>query len=246
MKYRAKLDMPGYKKGILYEFEDLKYYIDAFEEVKDTIIHPGVVKMYNDYEKSTFSSIHKHTYEEWYETFNAMGYKPFTILVDGVEWSVGDWYSHDHRNNFQIKSFEWIPTYRNIDGWWKIGTTDGKNCNLTMNVVQLSIFKGKSPKPICQLPDENGKMVDIYPGIYWYVNQRTWVIDFDTIGEADELNDGICKPFATKAAAKKYVKDNKPVYPAGLVEPLFFHFGSQEYSYRIDNLKSFRDNLEKK
>lgn len=221
-----------------------------WEEVKEAVIPPGILVMYNDHVQTTFKSIINkttHTYEDWYECFNNMGYNPHTILVDGVEWSVGDWYHFSNGDDHQIRSFEWLES-----AGWKIKSdlfhTYLNQCKPSGSVP---ILKGKFRKPICQLPDENGKMVDMFEGDMMYTVFHNWSIVPDRVKSdssfSHHVNGRIC--FATKAAAERYIYNHKPVYPAGLVEPLVENYFLQ-YNMKVrngmQNLKLFKDKLDKK
>jgi hypothetical protein len=258
--YIAKYDMPFYDKGkkvnvdscVQFKEQEKMYakdFPDAFEPVyKESIIVPPGIKAFRDYNGNI---IHQGDYgyicyNDWVELHFTEGTFPastiYTISVNGVEWSVGDWYHHCDNRNHQIKSFEWRGTT------WKFNTEEGLNTYIYKDIVLgENIFKGKYRKPICQLPDENGKMVDMFEGdISYWVHDESFEITEVKIRK-DHVGSNYSRWYATKAAAEKYVRDNKPVYPAGLVEPLFYLSSTnQEYSYRIDNLKSFRDKLDKK
>ncbi len=55
---------------------------------------------------------------------------------------------------------------------------------------------------------------------------------------------GVGNDFKTKEEAEQYIRDNKPVYPAGLVEPIMDMINTDGWVYRIrkelDKLKAFK------
>jgi hypothetical protein len=192
----------------------------------DPVIPPGV-KIFTNKGGSLWYYDPYKTYENWVKYHLDMKHIIHTISVNGTEWSVDEWYNHGGKEHYQIKAFYW-----DADRGWRIETVDESYCYL---LEALKMNKGKLPPPIpiCQLPDENGNMVDMFLNDpYWLVNPNTYEIHKVSISPCINPNG-----FTTKAAAEKYVFDKQPFYPRGLVEPVM---GWLENPL-ADNLKAFKE-----
>ena len=239
--YVGKVNGPFVKKGEIYKKNPMNIAIDS------TIMGTLKLEQYPEtyepvYEEEVLPGI---VYEEYVEAYmNLRDITIHTISVNGVEWSVGEKVTNKTEvYKHVIKSFEykvrpdkikgenktWLVYYSDVIGWDDIS----------------DLRKIPLRKPIITLKDENGKNVDLFEGDkYWFVFtedleimafeiQKSSVVTYDTF-------------FPTKAAAEKYVYDNKPFYPRGLVEPLIvglnYSFISKD---SLDKLESFKAKMEK-
>lgn len=186
----------------------------APEEGKD-IPPPGIISMKDKNGHVTyFESCTRHTYANWHECFTVLGYLPHSISVEGVTFSVGEevqWGSLNRK--WVIERFQFDKDKKE----WRV-----KFATQFTSVAVGTLRKlppQEERKAVCQLPDETGKMIDMFEGDrYWFIPFETWKI----------ISKPICKgqgvfpqlSFATEAAAIKYVKETKGVYPESLVEEL--------------------------
>ena len=213
-----------------------------WEEIKKLIIPPGIIAFID--RNGTIRKVNTSDYSLWVHGEFFLGSIIHTISVNGAEWSVGDWYHHCDNRNHQIESFEWRGTT------WKFNTEEGLNTYMYKDIVLgENIFKGKYRKHICQLPDENGKMVDMFEGdITWYV-KLDWEISCWKMNNSYN-KDNLNRMFSTKEAAEKYVRDNKPVIPlGGKIEEFIYNWETNHVVPTYDlykYLKSFKDKLDKK
>jgi len=237
--YVARFDMPGYKKGEQAHPELCKRFPDVFEPVykEDPVMPPGILSFIdkNGSPSSIYKDIEK-TNPEFYKRWilRHQDDSVLTISVKGTEWSVGEVVqapSFLGSTKLKIKKFIYSPNV------WLVEFDNGCSCYVA-NLVKLP-----TRTPICQLPDENGKMVGIYSGPYWYVNTITWKITKDSLRESDKLNAvGLCMSFATLAAAEKYVFDKQPFYPRRDVELIMDYYEAiYGCTHPISNLKAFKE-----
>jgi len=246
--YVARFDMPGWKKGekvignaIAATFPDV--FAPVYKETP--IIPPGVVKMiYPTGIISNFDESFTATYKDAVEYNLGLGAKYHTISVNGTEYSVGDWVKNQLQR-LKIKSFSWTEC---LDGSfeWRANYEESAETIGSDPWDRVSILtKLPTRTPICQLSDENGNMVDGFDGQTAWVVQDNWKI-FECLLHQDNAGRVHRNFFATKAAAEKYVFDNKSFYPRGLVEPLIQAWNSMGFSplhvgEAFDNLEAFKE-----
>lgn len=244
--YIARFDMPGWKKGEKVIGNAIAAtFPDVFEPVyKETpIIPPGIVKFRTHYGTVIY---HKDIpYDTWVrgnlsnEASSASIIH--TISANGMEWTCEEKVKMGY-DTFLIEGFEWNES----GDAWAVRLKDlDEDDKVQPGLIWIGNIT-KFPIPICQLPDENGNMVDMYEGdtSYW-VFLENFKIGKDLI--LDKWGTSyMFKHFATLAAAEKYVLDNQPFYPRGLVEAVIQARNSMDYSQlrvseAIDNLEAFKE-----
>src|SRR6185312_4478887 len=237
--YVARFDIPGYPKG--YHVSDnlgMKF-PDVFEPVykEDPVVPPGILSFIdkNGSPSSIYKDIEK-TNPEFYKRWilRHQDDSVLTISVRGTEWTCGE-----KTNRGEIEKFYWDYD----QGLWKVAIKNPVN---DFYYWLHDLRKLPTRTPICQLPDENGKIVDMYEGdtSYW-VFLENFKIGKDIIQNRWGTSDAF-KHFATRAAAEKYVFDNQPFYPRGFVEAVIQARNSMDYSQlrvskAIDNLEAFKE-----
>lgn len=157
-----------------------------WQEIKESAVPPGIISFLNTIgtECSRPSSI---SYESWVRghLFNDPKSTIHTILVDGVEWSVGEKVKIQNETHI-IDSFNWSEWGKDLE------------VKTQVNNYWLShIEKLPVRKPICTLKDENGKDVEIFEGDkVWYVKLdwgiSSWKMDHsrnkDNFNRVDKLD----------------------------------------------------------
>jgi hypothetical protein len=185
--------------------------IDTYLKTKQIKVPPGIVKF--QYSNRYKNDGHQPLYETWVRGWLKSDGDWATIQTvkddEEVEFSIGDRvvYKNGLSGGREIWKFEYKQGDWNI--FYRGGGYDYLH-NLT---------KEPQRKPVATL---QGK--DLYVGdTYWFVDKFSWATHSNTISisykERWSPSDGYIY-FATKELAEQYVKDNKPVYPAGLIEPL--------------------------
>lgn len=195
-----------------------------WEEIKEQIVPPGIVAFEKN--NGTTSTIIKNignTYDYWVKKhLFYCGDKIKTISQDNVGWSADEMVDCIS-GPFTIKSFE----YHN-SGWRAVLKENG----YFARVVNLS--KIPERKPVVTL---QGK--DLFNGdSYWFVDKsfnRSHSIIAGGSSEAQYVNDENNKFFSSYELAEQYVEDNKPVYPAGLVEPLVNYLNRMSFISCLGN-----------
>jgi hypothetical protein len=207
---------------------------------EEPVIPPGIIRFkWTDGTIVTYSKSFLN-YNNWVKAHLNTDNSIYTIKQDGVIWDVGDKLGEDET----ILEFQWDENRQD----WKVGYrkdhiyghTDSSFCG-----GYLKILIKNMRKPVCQLPNENGKIVNMFEGDkYWFVTNDNWKIEKATISTLKYIvyPKDLC--YATETAAEKYVYENKPVIPLALAEKLWNYVPNryadvkQEFKKFIESLKS--------
>jgi hypothetical protein len=247
--YVGKVNGPFVKKGEIYKKNPMNIAIDStimgtlkleqypetYEPVYEEEVLPGIVSFKASGGRIFPFNEENISYEEYVESYtNCRDITIHTISVDGVEWSVGEKVHILGSKEYTIDSFKWtnVPLIDNEFKWSVCLRSGGWDW-----VRELK--KAPIRKPFITLKDENGKYVDLFEGDkYWYVFTEDFEIMSFEIQKSSVIPYDVS--FPTKAAAEKYVFDNKPFYPRGVVDPIF-NARLETYDKHVDRIEEFKN-----
>lgn len=189
-----------------YERDELKAKLKAFDKKTETV-PPGVksIRVISNNETWVFGGT-TDNYGDWYcQWVEGREAAIHSIEVNGVTWTVGEVISRGSIVSFIYS--EWVKA-------WMAGVALPNGSTSHFYIKDLR--KLPSKPVIVSLPDENGKMVDLFLGDSYYVVGIDWVAYRYCVPanwNYDKSDDD--RRFPTLALAEDYILQHKPVIPYG-------------------------------